>query len=215
MKRSRNFVILVMALVVLTAPTLFAQQQEETPAPEIATVVGVHDGDTITVEFPDGTIEPVRLIGVDTPEVKDPPSFYSYTQPYGREAKIFTQNLLMYQDADAVWHGRTVHLIREARDRDDFYRLLRHVYLVQEDRQELSVSEALLIAGLAIAKEYPPDTLQATRFAELDRQARVAQVGRHHSRKKKVAFRFPLPRAPFFVTIIALCVIAKPRLISG
>ncbi|PSQ27857.1 nuclease [Halobacteriales archaeon QS_9_68_17] len=43
-----------------------------------ATVVDVVDGDTVEVEYPNGTRETVRLLGVDTPEVRaenDPGEF--------------------------------------------------------------------------------------------------------------------------------------------
>jgi endonuclease YncB( thermonuclease family) len=39
--------------------------------PETATVVDVVDGDTIDVEFDDGSTETVRLLGIDTPETTD------------------------------------------------------------------------------------------------------------------------------------------------
>jgi endonuclease YncB( thermonuclease family) len=39
--------------------------------PETAVVIDVVDGDTIDVEFDDGTTETVRLLGIDTPETTD------------------------------------------------------------------------------------------------------------------------------------------------
>lgn len=49
-----------------------------TTARSDATVVEVVDGDTVEVEYPNGTRETVRLLGVDTPEVRtenDPGEF--------------------------------------------------------------------------------------------------------------------------------------------
>lgn len=41
------------------------------PTELTAYVLDVYDGDTFTVELADSTVEKVRLIGIDTPELKD------------------------------------------------------------------------------------------------------------------------------------------------
>lgn len=80
-------------------------------------VLAVTDGDTIRVAF-DGVNEPVRLIGIDTPEIghSGVPS-----DCLGPEAADFTARLLS---------GQRVHLVRDGAqgDRDPYDRLLRFVF---------------------------------------------------------------------------------------
>lgn len=77
----------------------------------------VYDGDTIAVVM-DGTIEKVRMIGVDTPETHKP---NAPVQCYGEHASAATRTKLLYKsvrlEADAT---------NDNRDRYD--RLLRYVY---------------------------------------------------------------------------------------
>lgn len=82
------------------------------------TVVKVADGDTITVKFPDGKEQSVRLLGVDTPETVDP---RKTVQCFGRESSEFTKTQLL---------GKEVVLEPDATqgDVDRYNRLLRYVY---------------------------------------------------------------------------------------
>lgn len=81
-------------------------------------VVEVYDGDTITVNMA-GKIEEVRLIGVDTPETKDP---RKPVQCYGPESSTYSYNKLQ---------GAKVRLVSDplSTNRDRYNRLLRYVYL--------------------------------------------------------------------------------------
>lgn len=183
MDRSRIFVMCIMVLVVLVSPTLFAQQQGGTSvvSSEIATVIWVHDGDTFTVEFPDGRIKSVRLIGIDTPEFKS--SYCPYTQPYAWPSQAY---------AATIMDGKCVRLERDVRDRDRYGRLLRHVYVLQDDGAELYANEAIVVAGFARADPVYPDLRNAERFAVLERDAHKAHVGRWKAkvrRQKKTALR--------------------------
>jgi len=87
--------------------------------PGLYQVTHVNDGDTIIVATPTGE-ETVRLIGADTPEVKDP---RKPVQCYGPEASAHTKSLL--------GHGESVRLAPDPddTDRDKYGRLLRYVYL--------------------------------------------------------------------------------------
>lgn len=79
-------------------------------------VVSIADGDTITVARGDKT-EKLRLIGVDSPETKDPRKDVQY---YGKEASEFLTNLL---------RGEEVYVITETKSAKDKYgRTLAHVY---------------------------------------------------------------------------------------
>src|SRR4051812_13321120 len=58
--------------------------------PSNATVVRVIDGDTIDADI-HGTVERIRLIGIDPPETKKP---NTPVQCYGPEASAFTKHTL-------------------------------------------------------------------------------------------------------------------------
>ena len=77
------------------------------------TCVMVIDGDTILL---DGD-EIVRLIGIDTPETKDPREPVQY---YGREAYEFTKRLV---------EGKKVRLAYDLNKKDKYGRTLAYVYL--------------------------------------------------------------------------------------
>lgn len=79
-------------------------------------VVSVVDGDTVTV-LQDGKNETVRLLGVDTPETKDPRKPVEF---FGKEAAAFTTNLLL---------GESVYVVEEQPGKRDKYgRVLAHLY---------------------------------------------------------------------------------------
>lgn len=77
------------------------------------TCVTVIDGDTIVL---DGN-EIVRLIGIDTPETKDPRKLVQY---YGRGAYEFTKRLV---------EGKKVRLAYDLNKKDKYGRTLAYVYL--------------------------------------------------------------------------------------
>lgn len=81
-------------------------------------VIKFEDGDTISVDI-EGKKESIRLIGVDTPETKDP---RKPVQCYGQAASNFTKNLI---------GNNSVKLVSDSTnsDRDRYNRLLRYVYL--------------------------------------------------------------------------------------
>jgi endonuclease YncB( thermonuclease family) len=83
-------------------------------------IVDVVDGDTVKVSI-DGKVETLRLIGIDTPETKDP---RKPVQCFGNEASAKAAELLS---------GRRVRLEADPTqgDRDKYDRLLR--YLWRED----------------------------------------------------------------------------------
>lgn len=118
-----------------------------------ATVVRVIDGDTIEVRIGLGQAR-VRLVSVDTPEVRDP------VECFGEEASRRTRELLPL--------GTKVRLERDVTDRDRFGRLLRYVFL--PDGRLLS---AVLVAeGYAEVVFYPPDRQHLDALTESERVAR-------------------------------------------
>lgn len=122
-RTKRRLVKLALVLVITGLGYLFQQPQPPaevlgTVAPGYYRVASFEDGDTITVEM-DGKEERIRMIGVDTPETKDP---RKPVQCFGRAASAFTKNLIGSQpvrlEADPL-----------SSNRDRYDRLLRHVYL--------------------------------------------------------------------------------------
>ena len=97
-------------------------------------VLRILDGDTIEIRYLSGGeavvghIEKVRYLGIDTPEK---------SEPGGTEATEFNR---------ARVEGQTVRLVRERRNRDNFGRLLRHVFVVYQG-QEIDLVAALIAAG--------------------------------------------------------------------
>jgi micrococcal nuclease len=134
-----------------SAPTTTTTQA---PTEITALVVSITDGDTIRVRMPDGTEEPVRLIGIDAPE------------PGGTgagEASSLLRDLI---------DGEEVTLTLDVSDRDRFDRLLRYVWL--GDRL---VNEELVAAGVATARRYPPDTAYAERLEAAEEEAQLLAIG--------------------------------------
>lgn len=125
----------------------------EAVEPSRATVADVVDGDTIDVDLR-GTDERVRIIGINAPE---------------------TGECLAAAAADWLRErieGREVTLTADRSDRDGFGRLLRYVELDGDD-----VGVQLVEAGLAIAREYPPDTARSDRLDAAQDRARRAEAG--------------------------------------
>lgn len=124
-----------------------------TSAADAARVVEVVDGDTIRVEV-DGEQESVRLIGINAPE---------RGECLSDEATDRLRDLVT---------GQPVEFAVDRTDRDQYGRLLRHVEVGGVD-----VGAELVRSGLALAREYPPDTTRVDAYAEAQRAAEEAGVG--------------------------------------
>jgi micrococcal nuclease len=156
-RRMRNVVAVI---IMLTAATLFfldhscisrsvtkslqsAQSQEAGDSAKyqgkIFTVAKVVDGDTLDIDISDGNYNHtrIRLLGIDTPETKDPRTGPMY---FGKEATDFaTQKALGKQV--------TVFLDKDRNSRDKYHRLLAYIQL--PDGKFLN--EELLSEGYAYA----------------------------------------------------------------
>jgi micrococcal nuclease len=126
-----------------------------------ATVIDVSDGDTIVVRVA-GQRETVRLIGIDTPETKDPDE---PVQCFGPEATEATEALLP--------RGTPVRLERDAEPRDQYGRLLAYVYRTDA----MFVNLALAEQGLADVLSIAPNTAHAGDFRAAVDAARAAGRG--------------------------------------
>ncbi len=137
---------------VLTGSPWSTQQSEEYQDTAVSVqVIRIIDGDTFEIEG----AERVRLIGVDTPE-----SVQSDTpvECYARESSEYLKELI---------EGKTVKLVRDTTNRDQYGRLLRYVYL-----DGIFVNEKIVREGYAQSVAYRPDTrLQS----QLDRAEQVAR----------------------------------------
>jgi micrococcal nuclease len=118
----------------------------------VVAVSRVVDGDTIDVA--DG--RRVRLIGVDTPELRPE------AQCYGPEASAFLHQLLPA--------GTDVRLVTDVREFDRFGRTLAYVFRASDD---LFVNLNLVETGHATTLTIDPNTAHAATFAAAEGDARA------------------------------------------
>ncbi|MGB7820236.1 MAG: thermonuclease family protein [Ornithinibacter sp.] len=123
----------------------------------LVAVTGVVDGDTIKVRV-DGRTERIRIIGIDTPELKG-------DECYARQAASRMQSLVQ---------SKSVRLVRDPTqaDRDRYDRLLRHVTL-PDGRQ---VAEILIAGGFG--EEYTYDAAYAGQAAYRAAEESAREAGK-------------------------------------
>jgi len=131
----------------------------ESQSGELVKVVRVVDGDTINVEI-NGKVEPVRYIGIDTPETVDP---RKPVQCFGVEASKKNKELV---------EGKMVRLEKDITDRDKYNRLLRYVWL-----GDMLINQTLVEQGFAKSYSYPPDIKYQDRFVAAEKKAREDKLG--------------------------------------
>lgn len=130
--------------------------------PGAATVVRVVDGDTLVVDV-GGREEPVRLIGIDTPETVAP----------GRPVECFGPEASERLGALAP-AGTPVRLERDVEARDTYDRLLAYVYRAADG---LFVNRAQVESGSATAAHHPPNSAHRAELSRVQAAARAAGVG--------------------------------------
>jgi micrococcal nuclease len=139
-------------------------QPTATPTPAFerveAQVVEVVDGDTIKVAV-DGTVYPVRYIGIDCPETVHPSEPVQWMGP---EACQCNRRLV---------EGQTVYLEKDVSETDQYGRLLRYVFLADGTL----VNAELVRLGYAQSVTYPPDVRYQDLFLEMQQEAREAGRG--------------------------------------
>ena len=154
----RRFRVLLAVTAVLALAALLAgcdgegqdQPAGDTPG-EPVTVTRVIDGDTIVVEGGDR----VRYVGIDAPEMPD--------EQLAGEATEQNRRLV---------EGRVVWLEEDVRDRDDYGRLLRYVWV-----DGTMVNAEMVRLGLAWSRSYPPDTAHQDLLDRMEDEAREERVG--------------------------------------
>ncbi len=131
----------------------------ELPVGLDTTVDRVIDGDTLIVS---GGYR-IRLIGVDTPETKDP---RRPVQCFGQEASAFLTDLLP--------RGTGIRLVGDVEARDVYDRTLAYAYRLPDG---LFVNADLVRQGYARTLTIPPNVAHADELIVLAQQAREAGRG--------------------------------------
>lgn len=123
----------------------------------IVPVVEIVDGDTIKVQR-DNETETIRIIGIDTPETRDP----RYpVQCFGEEATQRTKEIL---------EGKTITLVTKE-ERGTYGRLLAYIHVDSHD-----FGEQLIQEGYAFHyRKYPHDRM--SRYDEAEKHARDNDMG--------------------------------------
>ena len=136
-----------------TTTSVAPETETPTPTADGARVVDVVDGDTVRIEVA-GEQESVRLIGINAPE---------RGECLSGEATDRLRDLVA---------GQAVELVVDRTDRDQYGRLLRHVEV-----EGVDVGAELVRSGLALARDYPPDTTRSDDYATAQRAAEDAGAG--------------------------------------
>jgi len=115
-----------------------------------AIVSNVIDGDTVKLQ----NGEKVRLLGINTPEMG---------QPYYEEATNRLKELI---------EGKTVRLEKDVEDKDQYGRLLRHIYI-----DDTFVNLEMVREGYANVYIIPPNTKYSYEFEKAEEEAKNAERG--------------------------------------
>ncbi|HBU02697.1 MAG TPA: hypothetical protein DEB20_09260 [Acidimicrobiaceae bacterium] len=137
-------------------------QNSATPYAAEPTVIETIDGDTIDVRI-GYKRQRIRLLGIDTPETKDP---RKPVQCFGREASERTEELLP--------PGTIVRLEHDIEKHDAYNRLLAYVWRASDG---LFVNLDLVAGGYADILSIPPNTAHADAFRAAMTAAKATPVG--------------------------------------
>ena len=116
---------------------------------EVATVTHVRDGDTLEVQFSDGTQAAIRLLDVNTPETVKP---NAPIECYGLEASHYTKERFQCDDAGNNCTGVEVQLELEGSDR--YGRTLAYLWLPEPVEGWILFNEELTAQGFAVYNDY-------------------------------------------------------------
>ena len=159
------------------------ESTETTPLPDTVdgesvtvTVTRVIDGDTMEIEYPNGTEDTVRLLGVDTPEttlsrvspdeftgIPDTTAGRDHLFEWGEQATIFAEDKLEGTQVQMVFDP-------DSDRRGYFGRLLVYLYVDGEN-----FNERLLAEGYA--RMYDSQFSLRKKFAAVEQEAQASNVG--------------------------------------
>jgi micrococcal nuclease len=168
--------LIIILVLFITFPTANASQQK-------FRVTEVHDGDTISIRtrsfvgIPLKT-ERVRLIGIDTPELKQ--------EPWGRRAKKHLKKLISESD----W---VVSIEFDIEQRDKHGRLLIYAW----DKKGQLINEKMIGDGYAVVYTIPPNVRYVERFTAAQKKAQALRIGiwgKKGLRKSPEQWRMENPR---------------------
>ncbi len=166
-------VILVSVAVPATAPT--------TTDTISATVTEVVDGDTVDIEYTNGTADTVRLLGVDTPEVfgsNDPTEFEGVPDTPAGEACLADAGdaASSYMKSElSVGEQISLELDPESDGRGDYGRLLAYIH---DDGQNLNYN----LVDTGQARVYDSQFSLSDSFYAAESDAQAAERGLWHCR---------------------------------
>ncbi|MTA43823.1 MAG: hypothetical protein F2947_00750 [Actinobacteria bacterium] len=149
---------MILFVVVLSA----VARHGSTPYAAEPTIINVIDGDTIDVRI-GYKRQRVRLLGIDTPETKDP---RKPVQCFGHEASNHTAQLLP--------RGTIVRLEHDIEEHDIYNRLLAYVWRASDG---LFINLDLVTQGYADILSIAPNTAHADEFRTAMTAARTAPKG--------------------------------------
>ena len=141
------FIVLLIAIPVLSLITFKDRipffQKEQNGETTAVSVLYVSDGDTILVEFPDGSKEHIRLLLIDAPESVHPDEEKNTEE--GRQAAAFLKELLPV--------GTTVYLEYDTNERtfDRYGRMLAYVWLTETTSVESSYIKQNMVNAILLS----------------------------------------------------------------
>jgi endonuclease YncB( thermonuclease family) len=125
-------------------------------------VYSVLDGDTFRFRKEDGTLQSVRLLGVDAPESTT--TRYRHTECFGTEAKTYLTNLIKNKNIRLEYDFTQQQV-------DSYGRLLAYVYL-----GDVLVNEKMLADGYAKEYTYKSDYQFQSSFQSAEQFAKTKSV---------------------------------------
>ena len=143
---------------------------------QTATVTRVIDGDTIEIEYANGTEDTIRLLGVDTPETTlsrvDPDEYFGIPDTTAGRDHLFEWGERASALADNELAGEEVEIVvdPESDRRGYFGRLLAYIYVDGEN-----FNERLLADGYA--RMYDSQFSMREDFREVEAEAQDDEVG--------------------------------------
>ncbi len=176
-----SHVVVVVAVLAVAIPAGVVGSPSTTSDTLSATVTSVTDGDTVDVEYSNGTTDTVRLLGVDTPEVfgaNDPTEFEGVPDTEaGEQCLAEAGDAASAYTKDALQPGEQVTLELDAASdgRGDYGRLLAYIH---DDGQNLNFD--LIDSGHA--RVYDSSFGQSDRFYSAESDAQAAERGLWHCR---------------------------------
>ncbi len=165
MRRTPSVAVLLVILAATLAGTLAGcgrLTRSQAVPPGRAVVDRVVDGDTVVLRLGEAE-EPVRLIGIDTPETVKPDT---PVQCFGPEASKHLKTLLP--------EGTAVSVARDREARDHFGRLLLYLWR-SADRRFVNLD--LVAGGYARPLSLAPNVTYRGDFAAAAAEARAAGLG--------------------------------------